>query len=231
MPAWLTAAVAVCVALQIAWQAHRGAPAPAQAQLPPPPSALALRAAAFGENEAAARLAVLYVQAFDSGGGNAIPYQRLDYGVLLAWLRSILGVDARSAYPLFLASRVYAENPDAAKTRAALEFVYQEYLRDPNRRWPSLAHAALLAKHRLRDLPLALRYAAAIDRYTTDPLVPLWAKQMQVFILADMNELEAAKIMLGGLIESGRVQDPAEMRFLLGKLRELEGRLAEKEKR
>ena len=40
-----------------------------------------------------------------------------------------------------------------------LEFVYREFLLDPNRRWPWLAHATVLAKHRLHDLPLALRYA------------------------------------------------------------------------
>jgi hypothetical protein len=68
-----------------------------------------------------------------------------------------------------------------------LEFIHEQYLLDPNRRWPWLAHAALLAKHRLRDLPLARRYAADIDRRTTAADVPLWAKQMEVFILEDMT--------------------------------------------
>jgi hypothetical protein len=104
--------------------------------------------------------------------------------------------------------------------------VYREFLRDPNRRWPWLAHAALLAKHRLGDLALARRYAAAIDRHTTDPTVPLWARQMEIFILEDMNELEAAKIMIGGQLLSGKINDPAELRFLKERLDELEQRLA-----
>jgi hypothetical protein len=107
----------------------------------------------------------------------------------------------------------------------ALEFVYEEFLRDPDRRWPWLAHAALLAKHRLKDLALARRYAAAVDRHTTAPDVPLWAKQMEIFILEDMDELEAAKIMLGGLLESGAIRDPAEARFLAERLKALEARL------
>src|SRR6185503_9960847 len=97
----------------------------------------------------------------------------------------------------------------------------------PNRRWPWLAHAALLAKHRLHDLPLARRYAAALDRYTTASDVPLWARQMEVFILEDMNELEAARILLGGLLESGRIRDADEARFLEQKLEELERRAAQ----
>ena len=38
--------------------------------------------------------------------------------------------------------------------------------------------------------------------------VPLWARQMEIFILEDMNELEAARIMLGGLLGSGEIQRP-----------------------
>jgi hypothetical protein len=98
--------------------------------------------------------------------------------------------------------------------------------RDPNRRWPWLAHAALVAKHRLGDLPLARRYASAVQRYTTAPDVPLWAKQMEIFILEDMNELAAAKIMLGGLLESGKIEDPAELRFLQQRLQELEAAMS-----
>jgi hypothetical protein len=50
---------------------------------------------------------------------------------------------------------------------------------------------------------------------------------MEIFILEDMNELEAAKIMIGSLLLSGKINDPAELRFLKGRLDELEARLGE----
>jgi len=171
---------------------------------------------------------MLYLQAYDLGAGNALPYQRLDYARLVQWLRAILDTDPRSEYPLFAAARVYAEVNDPAKCREMLAFLHQAFLEDPNRRWPWLAHAALLAKHRLGDLALARRFAADIEHLTTDPSIPLWAKQMEIFILEDMNELEAAKIMLGGLLATGRITDPQERRFLQGRLEELERRLASK---
>jgi hypothetical protein len=214
------------IAVQLAWQASQSAPAPQAADLPPAPPARLLRAASFGEPEAIARIAMLYVQAYDLRGDNAIPYQRLDYARLIDWLRAILETDPRSEYALFSAARVYTENPDPAKCRAMLEFLHVEFYRDPERRWQWLAHAALVAKHRLGDLPLARRYAQAIDRHVRDARAPLWAKQMEVFILEDMNELEAAKIMLGGLIASGQVRDPSELRFLQARLQALERRLA-----
>ena len=159
---------------------------------------------------------MLYLQSFE--------VQTLDYQRLLAWLNAVLELDPRSQYPLFLAARVYAENADAARSRMAIQFVHEAFLNDPNRRWPWLAHAALLAKHRLKDLELARRYAQALERNTTSRDIPLWARQMEIFILEEMNELEAAKIMLGGLIESGTVTDPAELRFLRQHLEELEKR-------
>ncbi len=182
----------------------------------------------MGEPAALARLAMIWLQAFDFGGGNAIPYQRLDYTRLVGWLRAILATDPRSEYPLFAAARVYAENADPARARLMLEFIFEEFIADPNRRWPALAHAALLAKHRLQDLPLARYYAAAIQSLATDESVPLWAKQMEVFILEDMNELEAAKVMLGGLLATGRIRDPEERRFLQGRLEALEQRIKDR---
>jgi hypothetical protein len=224
VPGWLWTLLFAALAAQLAWHAAAPSVGVRAEDLPPPPRARVLRLASFGEPEALARLAMLYVQAFDLGGGNALPYQRLDYPRLTGWLGAILGLDPRSQYPLFAAARVYAETPDRARMRQMLDFIYRQYFGDPNRRWPALAHAALLAKHELHDLPLARRYAAAIDQYTTAPDVPLWAKQMEIFILEDMNELEAARIMLGGLLASGKITDPGEARLLKDRLDELQRR-------
>ena len=217
VPAWLWVLLAAALAAQLAWQVARGPARSAGAALAPPPSVQALRLASFGETEALARLGMLYLQPFDM--------RELDYARLRAWLGVLLELDPRSQYPLFAASRIYAEHADAARSRAMLEFVYQQFLLDPNRRWPWLAHGALLAKHRLKDLPLARRYAAAVERHTSGADVPLWARQMEIFILEEMNELEAAKIMLGGMLASGAVRDPGEARFLKERLDELEARL------
>jgi hypothetical protein len=226
VPAWIWVALALALGAQVLWRAAQAPAALREVELPAAPSSAALRLASFGEAPATARLVMLYLQAFDYGGANPAPYRRLDYGRLVAWLQAILELDPRSQYPLFAAARVYAETPDPARSRLMLDFVYREFFADPDRRWPWLAHAALLAKHELKDLPLALRYAAAVDRETRSPDVPLWARQMEIFILEDMDELEAARVMLGGLLESGAVRDPGEARYLRLQLEALERRLA-----
>lgn len=225
VPPWLWGGLAACLAAQLGWQALRPPLAAAERDLPPVPRQESLRLASLGEPEALSRIGMLYLQAFDFGGTNALPYQRLDYGRLTGWLRGLLALDPRSEYPLFAAARIYTEVPDNARVRSMLELVYEEFLKDPDRRWQWLSHAAVLAKHRLGDLVLARRYAAAVQRHATGPKVPLWAKQMEAFILEDMNELEAARIMLGGFLESGEITDPTEARYMQRRLEEIEARL------
>lgn len=226
MPVWVRLLLAAAFTAQLAMSAAFVPRRTAAADLPPAPSAAALKAASFGEPQAAARLTMLWLQAFDASAANEIPYRNLDYGRLIGWLAAIQDTDPRSRYPLFAASRIYAEVSDETKARAMMEFIYREYLKAPRDRWSALAHAALLAKHRLGDLPLALRYARALRAVADEPDVPLWATQMEIFILEDMNELEAAKIMLGGLLATGRITDPGERRFLQSRLEELERRIA-----
>ena len=168
---------------------------------------------------------MLYLQSYDYQATNQIPYQALNYDTVRQWLLRILWLDPKGQYPLLAASRLYAEVPNAAKARQMLEFVYETFLADPDRRWPWLAHAAALAKHRLNDLPLARHYAATIQKHATGPGVPLWAKQMEIFILEDMNELETARIMIGGLLSSGTINDRSEILFLDHRLRDIEEKL------
>ena len=54
--------------------------------------------------------------------------------------------------------------------------------------------------------------------------MPNWVQQMDIFLREDMNELESAKVLLGGLLQSGKINDPHEWHFLNEKLKELEAR-------
>ncbi|MBE0613434.1 MAG: hypothetical protein IH604_07200 [Burkholderiales bacterium] len=225
------ALLAAGLVLQIGLHAALPAPRATAPELLPPPDTALLRLASLGEPIALAKFLMLQLQAFDYRSGTKVPYRALDYGRVEAWLARILDLDPRGQYPLLAASRLYAEVPDEARQRSMLEFVYQQYLLDPNRRWPWLAHATFLAKHRLKDMALALKYAAALQKYTTAKDVPAWAKTMEIFIREDRNELETARLMIGGLLESGQISDPGELRFLDGRLREIEDRLKRKGKR
>ena len=212
------------LALQIGWRAMQPAPSARAEDLPPPPSATAARLASMGEPLTLAGLMALRLQAFDNQPGISIPFAALDYAKLTGWLERILDLDPRANYPLLMASHLYAQVPDPARQRLMLDFTYREFLRDPERRWRYLAHAALIAKHRLHDLPLALKYARAIQEKAGGAALH-WASQMPIFILEDMGELEAAKIELGALLASDSISDPQEKHFLAQRYAELETKL------
>jgi hypothetical protein len=221
IPRAVWAVLAAALALQVGWQAASPRPVATASALPPAPSATWLRAASLGEPIALSEMLVLYLQAFDNQPGVSIPFRDLDYGAVEAWLAAALDLDPVGQYPLMMAAHLYAQVPVEAKQRRMLEFVHQAFLRDPDRRWRWLAHAAIVAKHRLHDVPLALRYAEDITRYAR--AASGWARQMRIFILEDMGEGEAAAVLLGGLLESGEVTDPAEINFLTQRLETLKG--------
>ncbi|MDH5535127.1 MAG: hypothetical protein OEZ08_06080 [Betaproteobacteria bacterium] len=216
-PVWVTLAAAL--ALQVAWQATRPAPIAHAEALDAPPPEQVLRVASLGEPIALAQWLALYLQAFDNQPGISIPFLELDYPRVVRWLETILGLDPIGQYPLMMASQLYGQVPDEQKQRLMMSFVHREFLRDPDRRWRWLAHCAIMAKHRLKDVPLALRYAEDIARYARG--ASNWARQMRIFILEDLGERESATILLGGLLASGEVTDEKEIRFLTRRLEQL----------
>ncbi len=219
IPRIVPAAFVLLLATQIALRLTAPPPVAAAVDLEPPPPLAVLRVAALGEPIALGYAGALRLQAFDNQPGISIPYAQLDYARIERWLAALLALDPAAQYPLVMASHLYAQvwgRPD--KQRSMSEFVYRAFLADPDRRWPWLAHVAIMARHRLHDLPLAIRYADAIRDRATGPGVPSWARQMHIFLREDAGEVEAAKALLGGLLASGTVTDPHEIAFLTERL-------------
>ena len=206
------------LALQIAWHAWRPDPRPAMQPLDRPPEISALRLAAFGDEPALAKLLMLRLQAHDEQPGVSVPFMDLDYDRVAGWLDAIIELDPRADSPLLAAARLYGSVSDPCRQRRMFELVHRRFLEDPGRRWPWLAHAAVMAKHRLGDYPLALRYARAVTLHATGPQVPAWARDMSALIATDLGEVETARVLVGGLIDSGRIKDPQEIRFFAARL-------------
>jgi hypothetical protein len=221
VPITVRAGAAAALCGQLWLSAAQPAPVASARALPSPPAPSVLRAASLGDPIPFAQLLTLYLQAFDNQPGISIPFLQLDYERVALWLEAILALDPRGQYPLMLASQLYAQVPDPARQRLMLELVYRHFGEDPDRRWPWLAHASIMAKHRLGDPALALRYARALRELTSPARVPGWARQMEIFLYEDIGELEAARALLGGLLASGSVTDAHELRFLAERLEQL----------
>ncbi|HIF50154.1 MAG TPA: hypothetical protein EYQ42_01225 [Thiotrichaceae bacterium] len=186
-----------------------------------PPTSTHIRLMSLDDPVSAAKLTMLWLQAFDNQPGVSIPLKELNYDRVVEWLDIIIELDSKIQYPLLAAIRFYAEVQDVEKQRMMIRYVSDKFIESPNERWSFMAHAVYVAKHRIKDLKLALECAELIRQHAKGDNVPYWAKQMEIFILEDMNELESAMVILGGLIESGELKDSHQRKFLGQKLEEI----------
>lgn len=223
VPLPVLAVLLASLVIQVCWSYTRPWAAATAEALPNAPDTRLLHLYGLGEPDALAKVLMLWLQAFDNQPGVSIPFARLDYARVVNWLDALLDLDSRFQYPLLSASRVYTETPDVAGKRQMLEFVHRRFREDPERRWPWMAHAVYVAKHRIKDLQLALKYANALRLNVSSDTAPPWVTQMEIFVLEDQGEIESARIIIGGLLASGRLADnDNELRFLKNKLAELQ---------
>ena len=210
------------LAIQLFWHSQQQ-PVVAKAEdLPRPMSTRAYVMSSFGEPVATAKVLNLWLQAFDNQPGISIPLHSLDYEIVTDWLDTILELDPQGHYPMLVAARVYGSVSVKEKQREMMDYIFYKFNEDPNKHWRWLAHAVITAKHELKDMQLALKYAHALAEKATGKDVPYWARDMKIIVLEDMGEVEAAKILVGGLIASGEITDPHEINFLENKIRVLE---------
>jgi hypothetical protein len=167
VPLTVRVGAGVLLAVQSVLSAWQPAPAASAQALPEIPATSVLRAASLGDPVPLAQLLTLYLQAFDNQPGISIPFVQLDYGRVEAWLSAALELDPAGQYPLLLAAQVYGQVPDPVRERRMLDFVYRRFQADPDRRWRWLAHATIMARHRLQDPQLAMQSARALREQAT----------------------------------------------------------------
>lgn len=220
VPRWVIILFVAALATYAALRAMQPGPTAAAAALEAPLPAPALRALSLGEPQALSQFLTLYLQAFDNQPGVSIPFRALDYPRVIAWLDAALTLDPASQYALLMASQLYGQVSGAPeKQRMMCDFVHRQFLARPDTRWRWLAHCAIMAKHRLNNMPLALRYADDIAHHAGG--ASSWARQMRIFILEEMGETERAMVLLGGLLSGSEVTDAREIHFLAERLEQL----------
>jgi hypothetical protein len=50
----------------------------------------------------------------------------------------------------------------------------------------------------------------------------MWPRQLDIFFKIESKDSDTAKFLIGGLLHSGKITDPNEIRFLAHTLKELE---------
>lgn len=226
VPGWIKFALILALVIQLLWHSMQD-PIVAKAEdLPLPLSTRTYIMSSLGEPIAVSKYLNLWLQAFDNQPGASVSFHQLDYPRLTRWLDTILELDPHGHYPMLVAARVYGSVNDSEKQRIMMDYIFTKFNENPDKYWRWLAHVVITAKHELKDYDLALKYADALADKANGKNIPYWAKDMKIIVLEDMGEVEAAKILVGALIESNEITDPYELNFLTHKITVLEEKLS-----
>ncbi len=219
---WLFSALLVgAMCAQLGWHYYASRHYVERQYLASPPSQQQLQVLAFGEPEILARLLMLWLQSFDNQPGISLPLRELNYSHVVGWLETISQLDERSHYPLSSAAYIYAGIKHPQKQRQIFDFIESRFQQQPKRFWRWLAHASIMARHRLKDNELALKYARQLREYTLPTDIPAWARQMEITILEEQGEYESARMLIGGLLSEELLNDSQEQHFLNQRLQSL----------
>ncbi len=205
-------AVLVALSLQVAfWSQTRNLRAGWEG-VPPVPSSQVALALALGDQQFLYRAAAFALQNMGDEGGRVTPLKNYDYQRLGRWFRLLDGFDAESEYLPVLVGYYFSQTPNTEDVRVVISYLAHIAMRDPERNWRWLMHAVYLARHRVKDMRLALDLAyraAALDA----PGVPVWTKQMPAFVLTEIGEKDAARDLMEAILEDPNIP-PEEANFM-----------------
>jgi len=181
----------------------------------------------IGSRRLLSYLLSIRLQLHDNQAGRHVRYDQIDYLVLIEWLSQISQLNRQSEYPMMLASRIYTQTQDKPRLRSLLVFIDDQFAGQPQLHWRRQAEAILMAKHKLGDLELALEMAKRLADQPDTVQMPHWARDMHFLLLSDLNEFEAAILVVQALLKSGSITDPDELRYLKSKLSDFQQKLSE----
>ncbi|MEM7565367.1 MAG: hypothetical protein AAF353_20380 [Pseudomonadota bacterium] len=195
--------------------------------LPSPLNASVYQGISMGSHGLIGHLEAIRLQLHDNQLGRHFSYNRMDYAVLVDWLETISDISPDNEYPLILASRIYSSTPEPEQLLRLIGFIESRFDQNPQLYWRRMTEAALIAKHQLNDLELALKLAEQVAIQPESIEMPHWARDFRFLLLAELNQLESAIAIIQALLETNSIQDPDELRFLNEKLSKYQQELFE----
>ena len=181
--------------------------------VPPAPSNQVAKALAMGDGQFLYRAATFVLQNMGDEGGRVTPLKDYDYQRLGQWFYLLDRFDPESDFLPVLVGYYFSQSQNPADVRIVISFLAHIAIRDPERNWRWLAHAIYLARHRVGDMNLALSLAYRMAAIKS-PGIPIWARQMPAFVLAEVGEREAARELMEAIMDSQIDLEPSEIEFM-----------------
>lgn len=192
--------------------------------VPDLPTADAVKAFSFGDEEFYFRRAAYSIQNAGDTFGRTTSLKDYDYAKLYEWWMILDSLDDKSDYVPSMVGYYFAASQNVEEhVPYVVTYLEQHADRDPENKWLWYSQAVYNAKHKLKDLDLALRIAKKLSAAAiNNPDVPIWAAQMPAFIMEDQGDLVESCDFVGNMLfntDPNRLSD-GEWKFMLHFIRD-----------
>lgn len=183
--------------------------------VPPVPSHTGAIMMTLGDAEFSYRMGALSLQMMGDGGGQQTPLKDYNFEKLSKWFWLLNGLDPASNAVPMIASDYFGGSGDKEDVRIVIDFLSTIGQNPVGNKWRWLFESIYLARHKLKDLDLALdlSYKLAHMKPIGDTL-PIWARQMPAFVLRDDGDKEAAAAIVKQLLSSKQYFSEGDIKFM-----------------
>lgn len=187
--------------------------------VPPPPSEEASAGIGLGDPQFAYRSYGITLQNMGDVGGETTPLRELNYDLLTKWFSVLDYLDPKSNYIPMLVAYYFSATDNPDQLDGPIAYLRRVGLREAAhyKKWRWLVSAIYLARHKQKDLDLALSMAHELSALQNQNiLLPSWAKNMPAFIMLEQGDKESAYDLTMAMLRDG-VEDmhPNEVNFMV----------------
>lgn len=188
--------------------------------VPPAPDRAGAVMMSLGDEQFAYRFGAINLQMLGDVGGQVTALNDYDFSKLSQWFYLLDSLDPASNHVPMVAAFYFGGTHKPEDVAYVVDYLEKVGQVPVGNKWRWLAHAVFLARHRMNDLNRALDLAYKLSRMQpVGDELPMWAKQMPVFVLKATGEKETAReLMENMLISSNADLHPNEINFMEGYL-------------
>lgn len=161
--------------------------------VPPVPSHAAMKLMALGDDELMFRLATYRLQNAGDTFGRSTPLYKYNFAKLSAWWDLLDGMNDKSNYNPTLASYYFgATQKPKEQLPYVVDYLERHADKDPSKKWWWYTQVVYLAKQKMEDNARAMIAADKLLKIPREVDMPIWARQMGVFILENEGDMDKA---------------------------------------
>lgn len=169
--------------------------------IPPAPKLTSAKISFLDDTSLAYRVSGLTLQNFGSIG-QVQNLKDYNYKYLGQWLELMDRLDPRSNFVPYLAAYYFGATPDESQLGPVVKYLEEVGSRNDGSKWRWLVQAAFLTRHRLNDMDGALRIARKLGAMYNPETMPVWARNMEPMLRADMGDKQAAYLLMLEILKS-----------------------------